>query len=129
MLECSLAGHPHHPVIDYNDTSRMFCFSIPNNPISPEIYEVNLTDSTGALTELHGVYWTSQCLTVTPNLYPHVCGPFQLFVVAKNSVGEEVSQQTLLSNTNIEPTPCDCYQEKGIAKNYSIIIIMTICRI
>jgi hypothetical protein len=77
----------------------------------PEVYEVNLTDSTGSLTRLSGIYNTSQCLNITSDLYPAVCGPFQLSVAAINSVGREVTQQTLLEDN--QPMPCDCFREKG----------------
>lgn len=106
-----LTGYPLSPLISY-DENNMFCFTVPVNPIHPEVYEVKLTDSTGSLTRLSGIYSTSQCLTITSDLYPDACGPFQLSVAATNDVGREVSELTLLPSN--EPNPCGCYQEKSM---------------
>ena len=106
----SFSGYPQPPIITYF-SNNSFCFTIPDNPISPEVYEITLTDSTGSLIRLSGVYSTSRCLIITSDLYPNVCGPFQLSVAAVNEVGREVTQ---LSSSNItEPTPCECYQQKS----------------
>ena len=94
------------------DTGMAICLHIPDLiHRSPEVYEVNLTDSTGSQTRLSGVYNTSQCLTITSDLYPTVCGPFQVSVAAVNSVGRNVTQQTLLRDN--QPMPCECFREKG----------------
>jgi len=71
-----------------------------------------VTDSTGMLTRLSGVYNTSRCLSITSDLYPDACGPFQLSAAAMNGVGRETTQLTLLpdagSITNIEIAICVC---------------------
>ena len=108
LLLSNFAGYPQPPNIIHHSSNSTFCF---NNPIHPEVYEVNLTDSTGSLTRLSGIYNTSQCLTITSDLYPDVCGPFPLSVAAMNTVGREVTQLTI--NTSNEASPCDCYLEKG----------------
>ena len=104
---------PRPPSLNYSNRSRVFCFTIPNDLINPEVYQVNLTDNTGSLTRLSGTYNSSQCLTITSDLYPDVCGPFQLSVAA--TVNHLVTELTLISsgvaNTS---SPRDCYQAKGI---------------
>ena len=110
----TIAGYPQAPIVNFYNASNMFCFTIPDNPIHPEVYEVNLTDSTGSQTRLSGVYNTSQCLTITSDLHPNVCGPFQLSVAVMNTVGREETTPTIIpDSTTAEPTPCDCYQQKG----------------
>ena len=90
------------------DGSTSFCFA----SIRPTILEVNLTDSTGLLTRLGGIYNASDtCLTITSDLYPDVCGPFHLSVTAINTVGRVTAYSTILPD--VEPRPCDCYQQKG----------------
>ena len=92
----------------------MLCFTVPNNPIHPEVFEVNLTDSTGSLTRLSGVYSTSKCLNITSDLYPGVCWPFQVSVAAINTAGREVTQLAINGTLPYGmATPCDCYQKKG----------------
>ena len=109
MLIC--VGYPAPPTINFNNNIT-FSFTIPDNPISSEVYDVNLTDSTGSQTRLSGVYNTSRVLSITSDLYPDVCAPFQLSVTAVNSVGREAIQHIIGEMT--EPTPCECYKQKGI---------------
>ena len=52
-----------------------------------ESYLVTVTDVTGMNTSLSGTYNTSQCLPITSDLSPDVCGPFMASVVAVNGVG------------------------------------------
>jgi hypothetical protein len=94
------------------DTGLAICLQIPDTPISPVVYEVNLTDSTGSMTGLSGIYNTSQCLKITSDFYPAVCGPFQLSVAAINSVGRVFGEERTLLQGN-QPMPCDCFREKG----------------
>ena len=108
----TIAGYPDSPRV--NIMSGAFCFTIPVNPIAPEVYEINVTDSTGSRINLSGVYNTSNCLSLTSDLYPDVCGPFQVSVVASNTVGRETAPPHLIGNNTREPTPCDCYTRKGL---------------
>ena len=52
-----------------------------------ESYLVTVTDVSGTNTSLSGTYNTSQCLPITSDLSPDVCGPFMASVVAVNGVG------------------------------------------
>ena len=80
-------------------------------------YRVNLTDNTESPTRLSGIYHTSQCLSITPDLYPDVCGPFQLSVSA---AGQQVITAPLsLLPPGKELDLCGCYQEKGSCSYYS----------
>jgi hypothetical protein len=106
----TLTGFPQPPATTFNSTSNLFSFTIPDNPIAPVVYEINLTDVTGSLSSLSGVYNISGCLNIS-DLYPHVCGPFQFSVTASNSVGRESTLVTALPSSTT--TPCDCYREKG----------------
>ena len=58
-----------------------------------ESYLVTVTDSCGMNTSISGTYNTSQCLPITSDLSPDVCGPFMASVVAVNGVG--TSNETL----------------------------------
>jgi hypothetical protein len=110
---CVNVGDPLPPIYSNHstDSGLAICLHVPDNLIVPVVYEVNITDSTGSLTRRSDIN-SSQCLNFTSDLYPAVCGPFQLSVAAINSVGRTVTQQTLLAEDN-QPMPCDCFREKG----------------
>ena len=74
-----------------------------------ESYLVTVTDVSGTNTSLSGTYNTSQCLPITSDLSPDVCGPFMASVVAVNGAGTSsvtvhlrVDPLTCLQNTNFE---------------------------
>lgn len=76
-------GPPGSPMITYNDTNSEICFNSLFNPDYPvERYEVNITDSLGALT-LSDSYDTARCLSITSDK----CGSFSVSVAANNSFG------------------------------------------
>ena len=63
-----------------------------------ESYLVTVTDSCGTDTSLSGTYNTSQCLPITFDLSPDVCGPLMASVVAVNGVG--TSSETAIINSH-----------------------------
>ena len=68
--------------------NNSICFNVSSNSERPvEYYEVSITDVTGLDTPLSGVYNTSQCLTITSDLFPDVCAPFQVSIEAVNAFG------------------------------------------
>jgi hypothetical protein len=96
---------------------------IPDNPIAPEVYEISVTDVTGSLTSLNGVYSTSGCISVS-DLYPKICGPFQLSITATNSMGRERAHFTTPLRDTL--TPCGCYREKGNnCMLYRVVLLST----
>ena len=96
-LTCLLCGSivpvcialPPPPVV--YSTNMSVCFWS-RSPV--ESYLVTVTDVSGTNTSLSGTYNTSQCLPITSNLSPDVCGPFMASVVAVNEVG--MSNKTVL---------------------------------
>ena len=68
-----------------------------------ESYLVTVTDVSGTNTSLSGTYNTSQCLPITSDLSPDVCGPFMASVVAVNGIG--MSNKTLHFNTTSVDSP------------------------
>ena len=73
---------PPPPVVYSTNTSVCFWSRFP-----VESYLVTVTDVSGTNASLSGTYNTSQCLPITSDLSPDVCGPFMVSVVALNRVG------------------------------------------
>ena len=73
---------PPPPVVYSTNTSVCFWSRSP-----VESYLVTVTDSCGTDTSLSGTYNTSQCLPITSDRSPNVCGPFMVSVVAVDRVG------------------------------------------
>ena len=68
-----------------------------------ESYLVTVTDACGTDTSLSGTYSTSQCLPITSDLFPDVCGPFVVSVVAVNRVG--TSSETVYTEYEFVTSP------------------------
>ena len=87
-----------------------------------ESYLVTVTDSCRTDTSLSGTYNTSQCLPITSDLSPDVCGPFMASVVAVNGIG--MSNKTLhciiteyvMNSTSVNSLTClQTTHSEGIA--------------
>ena len=66
--------------------NNSICFNA-SSERSVDYYEVSITDVTDLDTPLSGIYTTSQCLTITSDLFPRVCAPFQVSIEAVNALG------------------------------------------
>ena len=89
-----------------------------------ESYLVTLTDVTGTNTSLSGTYNTSQCLPITSDLSPDVCGPFIASVVAVNGVGKSNKTDYIYKiNTNVDAQTC--FELRGLELNNSDLVNST----
>ena len=82
-----------------------------------ESYLVIVTDVSGTDTSLSGTYNTSQCLPITSDLFPDVCGPFMASVVAVNGVGtsnKTVYIENNMTNANVDSLAC--LESRGLCK-------------
>ena len=80
--------------------NHSICFNVSSNSENPvDYYKVSITDVTGLDTPLSGVYNTSQCLTITSELFPDVCAPFQVSIEAVNAHGSSnVTNLSMIRN-------------------------------
>ncbi len=85
---------PSPPLLSYTDGSVCFWSE---HAATIESYLVNVTDTTGNHTALSGTYTTPQCLNITSDLYPDLCEPLTVSVIAVNRVGQ--SNVTELNTT------------------------------
>lgn len=63
-------------------------------------YEVTLIDITGSLSPLSCNYNISQCLDITLDDYPDVCGPFKFSLTANNSFGVSKTARGFIGENN-----------------------------
>ena len=93
---------PNITVID-----NSICFNASSNSAEHpvEYYKVSITDVTGLDTKLSGVYNISQCLTITSELFPDVCAPFQVSIEAVNVLGAS-NVTNIVLNSSLTRSGC-----------------------
>ena len=80
-----------------------------------ESYLVTVTDVSGTNTSLSGTYNTFQCLPITSDLSPDVCGPFMASVVAVNGIGtSNITVHKIKTESNFSSDSLPCFQIRGL---------------
>lgn len=109
---------PLAPDVRYEESNRTFHFSS-TSPLTR--YHINITDITGTVQQEILPATAATQLFLASDLYPEVCGPFTILVIAENEVGQSTLPPIITNQTALSDI-CSCYQEKGMASSFKSIM-------